>query len=87
MEGCRGHFVGRSFPQLGMDEKETFQTIDPVTFDALLEQYHMVIPEKLVKLDNERYTGIPECIKKQNGPPSLTKEHVVTLIDWKLYVI
>ena len=67
-----------------MDSSESIDAIDPATFDDLLQQYPIIVPEKLFSLDKQRYETIPDSLKQQEGPAYLTKEQVATLVDWKL---
>ena len=67
-----------------MDETGTFQAIETTTFDSLLKEYPGVVPEKLSKLDQERYNTIPGLLRQRTGAAWLTKDEVATLVDWKL---
>ena len=67
-----------------MDEEATFMTIDLSTFDTLLKRYPNFVPEKLSKLDQERYNTIPGVLRERTGSVWLTKDEVATLVDWKL---
>ena len=69
-----------------MEEKECFHNIDSNTFDSLLKEYPDVVPEKLSKLDEQRYVTIPGDLEQQLGLPSVSKDQLATLVDWKLYV-
>ena len=69
-----------------MDEKHKFESIDPTTFDCLLQQYTDAVPQKLLGLDQQRYETIPRSLQEQAEPKSLSKVQVATLVDWKLYV-
>lgn len=69
-----------------LNDGERFEQIDPTRFDALLQEYHNVVPQKLNELDEQRYNVIPAAVKKRGGDAMLTKEEVVTLAKWKLYV-
>jgi len=60
------------------------RTIQPSTFDALLQEYPDVVPEKIRILDKQRYEMIPASVREREGSPHLTKEEVTTLVDWKL---
>ena len=58
-------------------------TITPAIFDSILLEYPNTVPDKLTKLDQERYNTIPGSVKEKDSP-SLSKAHVITLVDWKL---
>jgi len=47
-----------------------------------------MVPEKLRDLDAQRYDIIRKAVAAQEeGEKHLTKEQVVTLVEWKLYVV
>jgi len=47
-----------------------------------------MVPEKLRDLDAQRYDIIRKTVAAQDeSEKHLTKEQVVTLVEWKLYVV
>lgn len=68
-----------------MANPPTLDAIDPEAFNSLLEQYPNIVPDKLHALDEQRYDTIPQAIRDRDGPSCLTKEELVTLVEWKLY--
>lgn len=69
-----------------MKDTVTFERIEPAAFDAVLQEYPDVVPEKLSHLDDQRYNVIPTAVTNRTDGVSLSKEEVATLVDWKLYV-
>ena len=67
-----------------MDPIYALKTIDPATFDKIFRKYADLVPEKLLRLDKTRYITIPESLNNQPDSPSLSKDDVATLVDWKL---
>ncbi|KAF2480113.1 hypothetical protein BDY17DRAFT_312998 [Neohortaea acidophila] len=67
-----------------MANPPTLDAIDPEAFNSLLEQYPNIVPDKLHALDEQRYDTIPQAIRDRDGPSCLTKEELVTLVEWKL---
>jgi len=69
-----------------MAKKYAFETIDKTTFNALLEQYQDVIPQKLAELEKQRLITVPSKLgeRRSGGDPYLDKDEVATLVDWKL---
>lgn len=62
-----------------------FTSIEPDQFNTLLNDYNHAVAQKLVELDEERYTTIPKRLQEQpTGSATLSKEEVATLVDWKL---
>jgi len=59
-------------------------SITKQTFEEVLSRYPSAAPEKLHDLDAQRYEAIPEAIAKPGGREHLTKDEVVTLVEWKL---
>lgn len=70
-----------------MDKKHTIEAIDPSSFDTLLTKYPEIVPQKLLGLDEQRYTAIPEAVQTRNLDKHLIKDDLVNLVDWKLYVV
>jgi hypothetical protein len=54
------------------------------TFEDVLSRYPSAAPEKLHDLDAQRYDAIPATAAKPHGREHLTKDEVVTLVEWKL---
>jgi hypothetical protein len=67
-----------------MDKKRAFNTITPDEFNNILAQYPSIIPDKLADLDRERYKTIPGRLEADADAPSLSKDEVATLVEWKL---
>jgi len=66
-----------------MDHERAFKGISVLTFNSLLSEYDTVIPKTLADLERQRLTVIPEAIRSRN-PAYLTKDELVTLMDWKI---
>jgi hypothetical protein len=62
------------------------KTISKHTFDAVLSLYSSTAPEKLRDLDAQRYDAIPAAVAKREDEKYLSKEEVLGLVEWKLYV-
>lgn len=63
--------------------------VDAITlndFNDTLSRYNSVVPEKLHELDTARYQTIPFKIRSRKGHalPSISKDHVEQLVEWKL---
>lgn len=66
-------------------EPTDYLLITPGTFTTVLGQYPSIVPAKLAALDEARYNSIPQRLKgSERDKPSLSKEEVATLVDWKL---
>jgi hypothetical protein len=62
--------------------------IDDISLSTLrdvLSRYPATVPEKLRELDTRRYDTIPAVVAARETK-YLTKDEVVTLVEWKLYV-
>jgi hypothetical protein len=53
------------------------------TFNTVLARYPTAVPDKLRALDTQRYVAIPAAVAAR-ADAHLTKEEVVTLVEWKL---
>jgi len=69
----------------------TSLTISSITldqFNEILARYENTVPEQLRDLDSHRYNIIPAALAKRQAPKlHLTKDEVVKLVEWKLYVV
>lgn len=64
------------------------KTITLGAFKDVLSRYPAMVPEKLRDLDAQRYDIIRKAVAAQEeSEKHLTKEQVVTLVEWKLYVV
>ncbi|KAI4920762.1 uncharacterized protein J4E92_008406 [Alternaria infectoria] len=62
------------------------KTITLGAFKDVLSRYPAMVPEKLRDLDAQRYDIIRKAVAAQDeSEKHLTKEQVVTLVEWKLY--
>jgi len=63
-----------------------FESITLDTFNEVVDQYQHVVPEKLADLEEQRFQIIPSTLTERisEGVFHLTKDEVVTLVDWKL---
>ena len=72
---------------LAMVGETAFNSISAKHFQHTLQQYSSIVPEKLIDLDEKRYNTIPNRLKlakEAKTAVELTKDEVVTLVDWKL---
>jgi hypothetical protein len=62
-------------------------TITLAAFKDVLSRYPAMVPEKLRDLDVQRYDTIRKVVAAQEeSEKHLTKDQVVKLVEWKLYV-
>lgn len=63
-------------------------SVDKPTFEWILQHYSSspLMADDGSDLDDVRYRIIPEAVKDRNGDSFLTKDELVTLVTWKLYV-
>lgn len=64
----------------------TFENHSSLEIESLLAEYPHIVASKLKDLDESRYDTIPKTVaeRKAGGPPYLTKDEVVRLVEWKL---
>lgn len=69
-----------------MDAKLLPRQISQSDFGAALARYEQLVPDKLKTLDRQRLHAIPEAYNERyaKGQKLLTKDEVVTLVEWKL---
>lgn len=68
-------------------ENLAFDTINLESFQELLKDYSNVLSTKLHELDKKRYKTIPEELARKQEmqeTPEMTKDQLVTLMEWKL---
>jgi hypothetical protein len=54
-------------------------------FNAVLARYPAAVPDSLRALDTQRYVTIPAAVAARVDA-HLSKEEVIKLVEWKLYV-
>ncbi|KAM0715537.1 hypothetical protein Q7P37_009035 [Cladosporium fusiforme] len=69
-----------------MGSQSTFDRISKDDFEKVLSRYPETVPSKLAELEEKRLSIIPARLteRKAKGNAYLTKDEVVTLVDWKL---
>jgi hypothetical protein len=65
-----------------------YSTIELDTFNDVLGRYKDALPESLRSLTEFRGDTLPGLVKerKQKGEAHLTKDELVQLVGWKLFV-
>lgn len=62
--------------------------ISKAAFEHILSLYPSTVPENLRELDALRYDTIPATVRSRSKKGKyLTKDEVVKLVEWKLYVM
>lgn len=71
-----------------MEDKHSFQAMDKVTFEHVLQHYTSSLsPEVSEDLNDLRYRTIPDAVEARCDDAYLDKEQLVDLVIWKLCVL